>query len=130
MQNWPINAKPLAWSPGSPEVGVPLRLREKSLTWQAYLDRLRSRVQWIAENTDDPEEVYDRVWWDCMGSDPQMGPMSHLDSLEFLDVLSLRGARPDKFPAQVENQPEVVENILELWNLEDWLMNLLPLSRE
>lgn len=134
LETWPLRhfGQPRAWTPGPGEaLAVPLLPSDKKLTWGMYLDRLKSRVKWMTDRTENPQQVYESRWYDdgfeIVGLEEGQSPADHLDSPEFTNLLANRfNLTPSKFPREVKPDKTAIEEILTVDNLDDWLMHLLP----
>jgi len=136
-RDWPIQTlgPPRAWCPCHGPLSVPLYPKDKVLTKEEYWDRMAERFRWMVENCreegQDPEEVLGDLWWNQVGNyldlDMEGGLENFVQSVAFQELaLTYHGLNEVEFLAKVEFQPAAVDEIQEMWNLEEWLIALLP----
>ena len=125
---WPIPVQELAFAPGRVTTEVPIYPRETRMTWDEYLDRMKTRMRWLRETSDlpNPNQWYQRQWMERAGVDVAVKNLEdHVDSLDFLAMLKANGVTEEMFPMPVHNRKPAMESMQEL-DLTGWLELALP----
>jgi hypothetical protein len=130
---WPMpgQEKELAFEPKGDITAVPIYPHETRMTWDEYLDRMRTRLRWMRETSDllNPNQWYRRQWWAKSGVDVAIRNLEdHVYNPDFQEMLQNNGVEPEMFPLHPKPTPRAVDSIQEL-DLTGWLELALP-SRE
>lgn len=128
-EKWPLSTpKELAWSPGTLGSEIPLYPRETRISWDDYLDRLKTRLRWLRERSEleNPNQWYQRQWMQKAGADVAVTRLEqHVDDPHFLVMLEEHGVTDEMFPMPVKHQEAAADAIREL-DLTGWLEVFLP----
>ena len=125
---WPMPGKELAFQPAGEATAIPLYPHETKMTWDDYLDRMRTRLRWLRETSDqpNPNQWYQRQWWEKASVDVAVKNLEdHVHSPEFQEMLQNNGVEREMFPQHPKPDEAAKDSIREL-DLTGWLELMLP----
>ena len=130
-KTWPIPVKEAAFAPGQETTEVPIYPRETRMTWDEYLDRMKTRLRWMWETSDleNPNQWYQRQWMAKLGVDVAVRNLEdHVHNPDFQELLQANGVEKEMFPMPVKQDQAAKDAIQEL-DLTGWLELALPSKR-
>ena len=127
--HWPTKGRKLGWSPAGAALAIPVKRQQGGLTLHQYLQGLRQRALWLEGilNPEEAVETFQELWgerWQLPNSQYLSQEILEPPFLELLQEEHQLGQR--EFPQDAQGSQRVGRQILEMPNLGDWIVNLLP----